>query len=106
MKNRLRHTIPLGTDVFGNILRLDNVLNAFEDRLTACKEQLANTHTQLESAKEQVEKPFPQEDELKEKSARLDELNILLNMDKAQNELVDEDREDEEPQRGVNERER
>ena len=97
MKNQLRHTVPLGTDIFGNILRLDNALSAFEERLTACKEQLANTHTQLANAKEQIEKPFPQEEELKEKTARLDELNILLNMDKAQNELVDEERDDEEP---------
>ena len=98
MKNQLRHTVPLGTDIFGNILRLDNALSAFEERLTVCKEQLANTHTQLANAKEQVAKPFPQEAELREKTARLDELNILLNMDKVRGELVDEDRDDEEPE--------
>ncbi|NLV50688.1 MAG: hypothetical protein GXY20_08370, partial [Clostridiales bacterium] len=47
--------------------------------------------------KEQVQKPFPQEEELKTKSARLDELNIMLNMDKTENEIVDDEREEDEP---------
>ena len=85
------HSISLGTDVFGNIQRLDNLLNEFENHLKAAQDDLTTYETQLASAKVEVEKPFPQEDELKTKSARLDELNILLNMDKQENEIVDGD---------------
>lgn len=93
----LRHPVPLGTDIFGNIQRLDNALEAFPDRISACVEQLENTKTQLENAKVEAKKPFPQEAELAEKTKRLDELNILLNMDKRDNEIVDGERSDEEP---------
>ena len=86
----LRHTVALGTDIFGNIQRLDNALEAFPDRLAACAEQLENTKTQMENAKTEVQKPFPQEAELAEKMKRLDELNILLNMDKRDNEIADD----------------
>lgn len=86
----LRHTVALGTDIFGNIQRLDNALEAFPDRLAACAEQLENTKTQMENAKIEVQKPFPQEAELTEKMKRLDELNILLNMDKRDNEIADD----------------
>ena len=83
--------ISLGTDVFGNIQRLDNLLNNFEYQLKSAQNDLTTYETQLASAKVEVEKPFPQEDELKRKSTRLDELNILLNMDKQENEIVDGD---------------
>jgi len=83
--------VSLGTDVFGNIQRLDNLLNNFEYQLKSAQNDLTTYETQLASAKVEVEKPFPQEDELKTKSARLDELNILLNMDKRESEIVDED---------------
>ena len=89
LKNELRHPVSLGTDIFGNIQRLDNLFDSFPEKLTACAEQLENTKTQLANAKIEVEKPFPHEEELKNKTARLDELNILLNMDKRENELVD-----------------
>ena len=89
LKGMLRHTTNLGTDIFGNILRLDNLLGGMEERLIACREELENVNVQLDNAKQEVEKPFPQEDELKTKSARLDELNILLNMDKRESEIVD-----------------
>ena len=89
LKGALTHTTGLGTDIFGNILRLDNLLGGMEERLIACREQLENVNVQLANAKQEVEKPFPQEDELKKKSARLDELNILLNMDKRESEIVD-----------------
>ena len=79
----------LVNNIFGNILRLDNLLGGMEERLIACREQLENVNVQLANAKQEVEKPFPQEDELKTKSARLDELNILLNMDKRESEIVD-----------------
>ncbi len=102
MKKSLRHTTPLGTDIFGNIQRLDNLLEAMPDKLNACKEQLSNTKQQLENAKIEVEKPFPHEDELKAKTARLAELNSLLDMDKKDNEIVDGERDEsekEEPER-------
>ena len=97
----LRHTVILGTDIFGNILRLDNAIGAFSERQIACKEQLDDTKVQLENAKAESQKPFPHEEELKTKSARLAELNTLLDMDKRDNELVDGERSDdaEEPDR-------
>jgi hypothetical protein len=89
IKNELSHSVALGSDIHGNITRLDNALEGFEIKLQACEEMLSNTKTQMENAKVEMERPFIQEDELKTKSARLDELNILLNMDKKDNELVD-----------------
>lgn len=89
LKNKLHHTVALGTDIFGNILRLDNLLEGMSEQLITCREQLENTRVQLANAKVEVERPFPQEEELRTKSARLDELNILLNMDKPDNEIVD-----------------
>ena len=108
LKGALYYTTNLGTDVFGNILRLDNLLESMEERINTCREQLENTRMQLENAKLEVDKPFPQEDELKRKSARLDELNILLNMDKRESEIVDGDVGDEvtAPARGSPDRER
>lgn len=102
----LRHTTPLGTDIFGNVQRLDNTLGAFEERMAACVEQLENTHVQLDNAKVEVQKPFPQEEELKTKTERLNELNALLNLDKKENEIVDGERGEEEPQRTSDDRER
>ena len=89
IKNELSHSVALGSDVHGNITRLDNALEGFGIKLQACEELLSNTKTQMENAKVEMERPFIQEDELKTKSARLDELNILLNMDQKDNELVD-----------------
>ena len=89
LKNELSHSTHLGTDVFGNILRLDNLLDGFKDRLRDCENLLENTRAQLGSAQEQVQKPFPQEEELAAKTARLEELNVLLEMDKPDNEIVD-----------------
>ena len=108
LKGALTHTTSLGTDIFGNILRLDNLLGGMEERLAACREELENVNVQLANAKQEVEKPFPQEDELKTKSAHLDELNILLNMDKRESEIVDGDVGDEvtAPARGSPDRDR
>ena len=88
----LRHVVPLGTDIFGNILRLDNALENLPMRHQATKEYLDSTRQQLEEAKAAVNKPFPFEEDLATKSARLAELNALLNMDKLENEIVDGDR--------------
>lgn len=104
--HQLRHTVTLGTDIFGNIQRLDNTLGAFEERMAACAEQLENTRVQLENAKAEVQKPFPQEEELAAKTARLNELNALLNLDKTENEIVDGERGEEEPQKATIDRER
>lgn len=106
LKHELRHTVTLGTDIFGNILRLDNSLNSFQEKLTACEAQLENTKVQLENAKLEVQKPFPQEDELKTKTVRLNELNSMLNLDKRENEIVDGERAEEEPSRSSDDRER
>jgi len=89
LKNELSHCVALGSDIHGNITRLDNTLEGLESKMHACEEMLSNTKTQLENAKSEVERPFVQDDDLKIKSARLDELNILLNMDQKENELVD-----------------
>lgn len=104
--HQLRHTVTLGSDVFGNIQRLDNTLGAFEERMAACVEQLENTRVQLENAKAEVQKPFPQEEELRAKSERLNELNAMLNLDKRENEIVDGERGEEEPQKSSADRER
>lgn len=97
LKNELRHTVPLGTDIFGNILRLDNAINAFSEKQIACKEQLEGVRKQLANAKVEVEKPFPHEEALQQKMARLSELNALLNMDKRENEIDDGERSEDEP---------
>ena len=94
LKGSLTHTTALGTDIYGNIQRLDHLLEGFEDRMHNAEAQLENVRAQLDNAKAEVEKPFPQEEELRQKMARLDELNISLNMDKRENEIVDGDRED------------
>ena len=99
LKNNLSHFVSLGSDLYGNITRIDNVLDGMPDRMKDCELQLETVRSQLASAKVEVEKPFPQEEELKTKSARLDELNILLNLDKSENEIVDGERGEEEPQR-------
>ena len=95
----LRHVVPLGTDIFGNVQRLDNTLEGLPGRLTGAQEYLANTEQQLEEAKLAVTKPFPHEADLVAKSARLAELNAMLDMDKPENEIVDSDRSEEEPER-------
>jgi len=89
LKGELRHTVPLGSDAFGNIIRLDNALDGMPPKLSGCIEQLENTKTQFENAKIEIEQPFPQEEALQTKSKRLDELNILLNMDEKDNTLID-----------------
>lgn len=88
LKGHFTHSVSLGTDVYGNITRIDNAIDNLETRLNQAKADLENTKTQLETAKVEVEKPFAQEEELKQKMARLNELNALLNVDKRENEIV------------------
>ena len=85
----LRHTATLGPDIYGNIQRLDNTLESLPSRLQSTQDYLANTCQQLKEAKATVEKPFPHEEDLSAKSARLAELNDLLDMDRPENEIVD-----------------
>lgn len=88
MIGQLRHVVTLGTDVFGNIQRMDNLLESLPVKEQACREKLSELHAQLETAKAEVLKPFPREEELKAKLLRLEELNALLNIDKREPEIV------------------
>ena len=88
VKGETSKQVSLGDDVFGNITRIDNTVERFVDDLEKAKDSLADTKNQFETAQKEVQKPFVQEEELKSKLARLDELNILLNMDKKENEIV------------------
>ena len=88
LKGATSRNVPLGDDAHGNIIRLDNGIDRFAESLSLAENDLENTKNQLETAKKEVQKPFIQEEELKTKLARLDELNILLNMDKRDNEIV------------------
>ncbi len=81
MKGQRRYPVALGTDPLGNIIRLDNSLNSFPERINSAENELATLHQQQAAAQIEVEKPFPQEEELAEKSARLAELNAQLDVD-------------------------
>lgn len=87
----LSHKVELGTDVFGNIQRIDNALDGFEKRLETEKEKLANTNTQYETAKVEAKRAFPQEAELQEKTKRLAAVEALLKMDKKDDNVIDTD---------------
>lgn len=88
LKGETSRDVPLGDDSHGNIVRIDNGIERFEETLADTKNSLENTEKQFETAKQEIEKPFAKEEELRAKTARLDELNILLNMDKKENEIV------------------
>ena len=108
LKGHFTHSVTLGLDVYGNITRVDNAIDNIESRLTKAIEQLKNTKSQFETAKVEVEKPFPQEEELKASMARLNELNALLDMDKTNTPLVGGEPDEGElpPTRNRNDRER
>ena len=86
LKGERRYPVALGTDPLGNIIRLDNSLNNFPERITAAENELDTLHQQQAAAQIEVEKPFPQEEELAEKSARLAELNAQLDVDEKSHE--------------------
>ncbi|NCC87763.1 MAG: helicase, partial [Clostridia bacterium] len=94
LKSNLSHRVSLGSDIHGNITRIDNVLDSMQNRLKITAEKLENTKRQMLNAKAEVQRPFPKEMEIKEKTGRLDELNILLNMDKKEHEIVDAEQSD------------
>ena len=100
LKGQRKYTVPLGTDPLGNIIRLDNSLNNFPERITAAENELDTLHQQQAAAQIEVEKPFPQEEELAEKSARLAELNAQLDVDeKSHGPEQDEEEQEDEPRR-------
>ena len=96
--HELRHTVTLGTDTYGNLQRIDNALEGLESRLKDYEQALEDTKAQLETAKVEVQKPFAQEEELATKSARLEELNTLLNMDHRDSEMAEPSAEEMEEQ--------
>jgi len=90
MKNNLSYKTELGSDPSGNITRIDNVLNSIENKLSSTENNLADTKKNYENAKVEIQRPFPQEEELRAKSKRLDELNIKLNLNEKDKEIVDD----------------
>ncbi|MBQ6431710.1 MAG: N-6 DNA methylase [Oscillospiraceae bacterium] len=92
LKGELAHRVTLGKDARGNLTRIDNVLNAMPDRMKTAQAQLENVYKQIEAAKAELGKPFPQEEELRTKSARLAQLNAELDIDdKAPSEQLADD---------------
>lgn len=91
MRNKLSYKVELGTDIHGNITRIDNVLDSINKTLEDSVLQLENVKKQYENAKVEVNRPFPQEEELKQKAKRLDEVNILLNLNQKDTELIDDE---------------
>ena len=100
LKGQRRYPVALGTDPLGNIIRLDNSLNNFPERINSAENELATLHQQQAAAQIEVEKPFPQEEELAEKSARLAELNAQLDVDeKSHDPEQDEEEQEDTPRR-------
>ena len=99
LKGQRKYTVPLGTDPLGNIIRLDNSLNNFPERINSAENELATLHQQQAAAQIEVEKPFPQEEELAEKSARLAELNAQLDVDEKSHDPEQEEQPDEDASR-------
>lgn len=106
LKGILKHQVALGTDIYGNVTRLDNKIAQFEDNLARCGEELENTKNQLETAKNEISKPFPKEDELAEKTERLGELNRLLDLDKKEDALLEDELDEMENESGRERKER
>ena len=109
IQGALSYRIVLGEDVYGNITRMDNALAGIPDRKARYEKTLAELHDQERNLKAELEKPFAQEDELKEKTARLTELDAMLNLDKHKSEAIGEDNEDRDrgaPERSDDEYER
>ena len=89
LKGQRSYPVALGTDIYGNITRIDNEIEKIPDRLLHCQERLETLKEQLETAKLEVQKPFAQEEELQQKTARLGELNAMLDMDKKEHPILD-----------------
>jgi len=107
LHNAQKHPVILGSDIYGNLTRLDHAIDSISKRLDAAGMLLSNTKVQLSNAKEEVLKSFAQEDVLTKKTERLSELNILLNMDDKQSDCIDvepEETENSEPLKKGNEK--
>ena len=102
LKGKLKYPVSLGSDPHGNIVRLDNALSNFADRITAAENELDTLQQQQAAAQIEVEKPFPQEEELAQKSTRLAELNAQLDVDEKHHEPEqDEGKQEDAPRRSV-----
>ena len=99
VKGAMSHPMEVGTDPLGNITRINNALEAMPSQLEEAQMKLSNVKHQLETAKAEVDKPFPQEAELAEKLERLAELNSLLNMDEKGDDAIGMDDEAAEPEK-------
>ena len=100
LQGKMEHKVALGTDIFGNITRIDNEIEKFPDKMERCRAKLENLKLQMENGKKELEKEFPHEKELAEKTARLAELNVLLDMDKKDHVVMEEEPEEEREERG------
>lgn len=89
IRNKYSYSIFLGSDIYGNIQRIDNALERINEDIPLVRDKLENELKQLENAKIEAQKEFPQEQELKEKLKRLDEVNVLLKLNEKDNELFD-----------------
>ena len=96
MKNQYSHSVFLGNDVYGNITRINNRLDEIKDEIPDEKLRIEDIEKQLENAKIEVKKPFPQEELLKEKMKKLEELNILLKINEKEKQVLDSSNPDEE----------
>lgn len=105
---KAKHKVDLGADALGNLTRIENKLSKLPARLEAAKTKKAETIAQLETAKEEIKKPFAFEDELKEKTERLNALNIELNLNEKDTSVMDTEPEqtEEQPERKCASRER
>ena len=105
---KAKHKVDLGADALGNLTRIENELSKLPARLEAAKTKKAETIAQLETAKEEIKKPFAFEDELKEKTERLNALNIELNLNEKDTSVMDTEPEqtEEQPERKCASRER
>jgi hypothetical protein len=98
LQGSLTHEVRLGTDIHGNITRLDNALEGFGETIRRCENNLTSVKEQLEAAKGEVDRPFPQEQEYQDKSTRLKELNVLLKLDEKDNEIFDAEPDEYDPE--------
>ena len=97
LRGNQKYQVTLGTDIHGNITRIDNAINSLEDKQMGCKNKLEEIKVQYENAKQEVQKPFSKEEELREKSERLEELNALLSMDDNDLSMLEMENEPSEP---------
>ena len=104
LTNKFSYFVELGQDIIGNITRINNCLEAIETKIPMERDKLDNTKIQLENAKKEVEKEFPQEQELQEKQKRLNELNVELKLNEQDKELFSDDKDDNEVQKDKNSR--